>query len=118
MAFVGWCTYSQINLPSVAAYSLKILDFDVRSCFSKCFSVDLSKAAWGQSQLSLRFGGFGLRSLSNHSSAALMASLCSSGFATADYHHLIHAVNTFNSIMGEANYCGTMKCDFASRRKS
>ena len=31
--------------PSVAADSLKIMDSDVRSCFSKCFSIDLSEAA-------------------------------------------------------------------------
>ena len=48
----------------MAGDSLKIMDSDVRSCFSKCFSIDLSEAAWCQSQLSLRFGGLGLRSLS------------------------------------------------------
>eukprot|EP00731_Ephydatia_muelleri_P016073 Em0009g497a len=39
--------------PSVAADSLKILDLDLRSCFSKCLSLDLTEAAWCQSQLSL-----------------------------------------------------------------
>ena len=43
--------------PGEAADSLKIMDSDVRSCFSKCFSIDLSEAAWCQSQLSLRLGG-------------------------------------------------------------
>ena len=85
--------------PSVAADYLKILDLDVMSCFSKCLSLDLTEAAWCQSQLSLRFGGFGLRSLSHHSSAAFIASFCSSGFATADYHHQIHVANTFNSLV-------------------
>ena len=75
--------------PSVAADSLKIMDSDVRSCFSKCFSIDLSEAAWCQSQLSLRFGGLGLCSLSHHSSAEFIASFCSSGFATTDNHHLM-----------------------------
>ncbi|KAL5517220.1 hypothetical protein EMCRGX_G002723 [Ephydatia muelleri] len=61
------------------------------------------EAAWCQSQLSLRFGVFGLRSLSHHSSAAFIASFCSSGFATADNHHLIHAVNTFNSLVSTSD---------------
>ena len=50
--------------PSAAADSLKIMDSDVRSCFTKFFSIDLSESAWCQSQLSLRFGGLGLCSLS------------------------------------------------------
>ena len=78
-------------------------DNDLRSCFSKCLSLDLTEAAWCQSQLSLRFGGFGLRSISHHSSAAFVASFCSSGFATADNHHLIHAVNTFNSLVSTSD---------------
>eukprot|EP00731_Ephydatia_muelleri_P002494 Em0001g2494a len=61
------------------------------------------QAAWCQSQLSLRFGVFGLRSLSHHSSAAFIASFYSSGFATADNHHLIHAVNTFNSLVSTSD---------------
>eukprot|EP00731_Ephydatia_muelleri_P001016 Em0001g1016a len=65
--------------------------------------LDLTEAAWCQSQLSLRFGGFGLHSLSHHSSAAFIASFCSSGFATADNHHLIHAVNTFNSLVSTSD---------------
>ncbi|KAL5499666.1 hypothetical protein EMCRGX_G011121 [Ephydatia muelleri] len=73
------------------------MDSDVRSCFSKCFSIDLSEAAWCQSQLSLRFGGLGLHSLPHHSSAAFIASFCSSGFATTDNHHLMNAVNLFVS---------------------
>ena len=47
--------------------------------------------------------GFGLHSLSHHSSAAFIASFCSSGFATADNHHLIHAVNTFNSLVSTSD---------------
>ena len=89
--------------PSVAADSLKIMDSDVRSCFSKCFSIDLSEAVLCQSQLSLRFGGLGLRSLSHHSSAAFIASFCSSGFATTDNHHLMNAVNLFNSLVSSSD---------------
>ena len=45
-------------------------------------------------------GGGGVwPSLSHNSSAAFIASLRSSGFATADNHHLIHAVNTYNGLV-------------------
>ena len=87
----------------MASDSLKILDLDLRSCFSKCLSLDLTEAAWCQSQLGIRFGGFGRRSLSHHSSAAFIVSFCSSGFATANNHHLIHAVNTFNSLVSTSD---------------
>ena len=56
-----------------------------------------------RSKGTLRFGGFGLRSLSHHSSAAFIASFCSSGFATANNHHLIHVVNTFNSLVSTSD---------------
>ena len=58
---------------------------------------------WCQSQLSLRFGGLGLRSLSHHSSAAFIASFCSSGFATTDNHHLMNAINLFNSLVSSSD---------------
>ena len=54
---------------------------------------------WQQAQLSLSHGGLGLRSVSHHSSAAYIASLCSSGFANRDHKHLAHAVDSFNSIV-------------------
>ena len=100
MAFIGWWDQPPPPPPPTPQVWLLILEDTGlrRSCFSKCFSVDFSEAAWCQSQLNLWFAGFGLQSLSRHSSAAFIASLCSSGFATADNHHLIHAVNTFNDL--------------------
>ena len=57
----------------MAADSLKIMDSDVRSCFTKCFSIDLSGAAWCQSQTKSKVRGFGPSLfLSHHSSAAFM----------------------------------------------
>ena len=41
--------------------------------------------------------------LSRHSSAAFIASFCSSGFATTNNHHLIHAVNLFNSLVSTSD---------------
>ncbi|KAL5481620.1 hypothetical protein EMCRGX_G021817 [Ephydatia muelleri] len=83
-----------------------VSDIDPQVAFNLlrlCSGFYLTEAAWCQSQLSLRFGGFDLRSLSHHSSAAFIASFCSSGFATADNHHLIHAVNTFNSLVSTSD---------------
>ena len=50
-------------------------------------------------QLSLSHGGLGLCSVSHHSSAAYIASLCSSGFANRDHKHLARAVDSFNRIV-------------------
>ena len=48
--------------------------------------------------------GFGpLLSLSHHSSAAFIASFCSSGFATTDNHHLMNVVNFFNSLVSSSD---------------
>ena len=42
-------------------------------------------------------GGFGLRSLSEHSPAAFISSLAASGFGNLDNAHLQQAVTVFNS---------------------
>ena len=39
--------------------------------------------------LSIRRGGFGLRSLGQHSPAAYLASLCASGIISADMEHRV-----------------------------
>eukprot|EP00731_Ephydatia_muelleri_P021237 Em0013g964a len=67
-------------------------------CFTLCTAVPVSNLTWQQAQLSLSHGGLGLRSVSHHSSAAYIASLCSSGFANRDHKHLACAVDSFNSI--------------------
>ena len=50
-----------------------------------------------QVQLSLHYRSFGLWSLSHHSSAAFIASVCSSGFGDRDSQCLVLAITLFNS---------------------
>ena len=82
--------------PSLVSDPLQLFDNDVRQCFKDCFVFDTSDSTWQQVQLSLRYGGLGLRSLSHHSSAALIASVCSSGFGDRDNPYLVQAINLFN----------------------
>ena len=68
-------------------------------CFNDCFVLDTSVSTWQQVQLSLRNGGLGLLSLSHNSSAALIASVCSSGSGDRDnqYYDLVQAINLLTS---------------------
>eukprot|EP00731_Ephydatia_muelleri_P006442 Em0003g690a len=50
------------------------LDSQLALCFSDCLSIDLPNTAWQQAQLCLSRGGLGLRSLSQPSAAAYVAS--------------------------------------------
>eukprot|EP00731_Ephydatia_muelleri_P011645 Em0006g539a len=75
---------------------LKLFDEDVRRSFSLCTAVDTTDVAWQQAQLSLSRGGLGMRSLSLHSPAAFIASLCFSGYGSPSNHHLSDAIQTFN----------------------
>ena len=61
------------------------------------FSIDTTDTAWTQAQLSLGFGGLGLRALSHHSCAAFIASLSTSGCSNADNVHLQQAIIQFNN---------------------
>ena len=54
---------------------------------------------WHQARLSLSRGGLGLRSLAQHSLAAYIASLCTSGFGSQSQHHLASATQMFNSFL-------------------
>ncbi|KAL5459944.1 hypothetical protein EMCRGX_G033342 [Ephydatia muelleri] len=80
--------------PSLSSQALSLFDNDIRRVFSECTGVDTSDTAWKQAQLSLSRGGLGLRSLSNHSSAAYISFICSSGFGSKSVHHLSQAVET------------------------
>ena len=71
--------------------------------FCRCIGVDMSDTAWQQAQLSPSSGGLGFRSLSRHSSAAFISSLCSSGFGLQSSHHLSQAIETFNSLVSPAD---------------
>ena len=72
-------------------WSLILFDNDVRQYFKDCFILDTSDSTWQQAQLSLCYGGLGLRSLSHHSSAAFIVSVCSSSFDDRDNQ----AINRF-----------------------
>ena len=82
--------------PSLVSDPLQLFDNDVRQCFKDCFVLDTSDFTWQQVQLSLCYGGLGLRPLSHHSSAAFIASVCSSGFGDRDNQYLVQAINLFN----------------------
>eukprot|EP00731_Ephydatia_muelleri_P032417 Em0023g924a len=85
--------------PSLSSQALSLFDNDIRRVFSECTGVDTSDTAWKQAQLSLSRGGLGLRSLSHHSSAAYIFSICSSGFGSKSVHHLSQAVEVFNNLV-------------------
>eukprot|EP00731_Ephydatia_muelleri_P010406 Em0005g992a len=80
-----------------------LIDDDIRMTFCRCIGVDMSDTAWQQAQLSSSRGGLGFRSLSRHSSAAFISSLCSSGFGLQSSHHLSQAIETFNSLVSPAD---------------
>ena len=85
--------------PSHTIESLQIFDEEVRRCFSTCIAVDIPDGHWQRAQLSLSFGGLGFPSLSYHSCAAFISSLCSSGFGSANNRHLLSAISKFNSLV-------------------
>ena len=83
--------------PSLVSDPLQLFDNDVRQCFKDCFVLDTSDSTWQQVQLSLRYGGLGLRSLSHYSSAAFIAYVRSSGFGDRDNQYLVQAINFLTS---------------------
>ena len=96
----GFCKLvhlTRVTPPSLASDALVSFDEDVRQCFVLCSAIDVSDTAWKQAQLSLRFGGLGLRSLSCHAAAAYIASLSLSGLGQSNNHHLQQAIIAYNS---------------------
>lgn len=73
------------------------LDTDIRQCFDHCFLKDTPHPVWQQVELSMRYGVLGLKSLSHHTCAAFIASLCSSGFGSSKHGHLVQAITLFNN---------------------
>ena len=67
-------------------------------CTTYC-CMDSSDHAWHQARLSLSRGGLGLRSVTQHSPAAYIASLCTFGFGSQSQHHLVSAIQMFNSFV-------------------
>ena len=96
----GFCKLvhlTRVTPPSLASDALVSFDEDVRQCFVLCSAIEVSDTAWKQAQLSLRFGGLGLHSLSCHATAADIASLSLSGLGQSNNHHLQQAVIVYNS---------------------
>ena len=83
--------------PSLCIDSLKSFDDEVRQCFASCLDLSIPDSNWDQAQLSLSFGGLGLRSLARHSPAAFISSLAASGCASPGNIHLQKAVASFNN---------------------
>jgi hypothetical protein len=71
-------------------------DDDVRRSFEECLAIETTETAWKQAKLSLSNGGMGLRSLSEHCSAAYIASFAASvrNLSVGDY--LPSAIDHYN----------------------
>ena len=82
--------------PHLILSSMEKFDIDVHRSFAECTGCDVPDSAWKQAQLSLRRGGFGLRSLALHSPAAYIASLCGSG-SVIPTPHLENAITHYNT---------------------
>ena len=96
----GFCKLVHISRtthPSLSSEALGAFDGETRFCFSACLAADVTDATWQQAQLSLSFGGLGLRSLALHSSSALLASFSASGVGKTNNLHLQQSLITFNS---------------------
>ena len=96
----GFCKLvhiSRITPPSQSSEALHAFDGETRSCFSACLAADVTDSAWQQAQLSLSFGGLGLRSLALNSSSAFLASFLASGVGNTNNLHLQLSLIIFNS---------------------
>ena len=83
--------------PSLISSVLESYDATIRHTSAECTGVDATDVAWDQAQLSIRRGGFGLRSLVHHSPAAYIASLCTATDISPLHHHLADAILQFNN---------------------
>ena len=98
----GFCKLVHLSrsTPSSLVFdALSLYSDDIRQCFTECTSVDTPDNAWQQAQLSRSRGGLGLRCLSHHSSAAYIASLTASDNGSNTNHHLLQALQHYNSLV-------------------
>ena len=102
-AFCKLVHLSRATPSTLTSKVFALIDDDIRITFCRCIGVDMSDTAWQQAQLSPSRGGLGFRSLSHHSPAAFISSLCSSGFGLQSSHHLSQAVEIFNSLVSPAD---------------
>ena len=94
----GFCKLVHLARSTPPSLSSSLFD-DIHRDFNQCMGVDTSNIAWEQAQLSLSSGGSGLRSLSHHSSAAFISSICSSGFGSQSVYHLSQAIVVLNNLV-------------------
>ena len=94
---------TRVTPPSLASDALVSFDEDVRQCFVLSSAIEASDTAWKQAQLSLRFGGLGIHSLSCHAAADFISSLSSSGLGKLHNLHLQQAVTDYNSKVASHN---------------
>ena len=102
----GFCKMvhlTRVTPPSLASDALVSFDEDVRQCFVLSSAIEVSDTAWKQAQLSLRFGGLGLCSLSCHAAAAFISSHSSTGLGKLHNLHLQQAVTAYNSKVASHN---------------
>ena len=85
--------------PALIGEALQFIDDDVRSCFSESNTIDTPNVTWQQAQLSLSRRGLGLRSLSEHSSAAYISSLSAPGVCSSSCNHLAESIKDFNELV-------------------
>ena len=80
----------------MATATFEHFDRLIHECFSECTGVNTTKQSWLQAELSPHRGGLGLRSLSHHSTAAYISSLCNSECASPNHSHLASSIDCFN----------------------
>ena len=90
----SYCKLARATPPSLVSEALQLFDFEARQCFAQSIAVEVTDRAWQQAQLNLSHGGLGLRSVSHHSSAAYIATLCASGFGEAQDPHLSRLISS------------------------
>ena len=93
----GFCKFAYVartTPPSMATATFKHFDCLIHECFSECTGVNTTKQSWLQAVHTE--GGLGLRSLSHHSTAAYISSLCNSECASPNHSHLASSIDCFN----------------------
>ena len=101
----GFCKLIHIasaTPPHLILNAMQRYDVDICRSFADCTGVDVSDTAWKQAKMSLRRGGLGLHSLVDHSSAAYIASFCTSGSVQAT-PHLDKVTSLYNSCVADCD---------------
>ena len=101
----GFCKLihiARVTPPHLILNAMQHYDVDIHQSFANCTGVDVSDTARKQAKMSLRRGGLGLRSLVDHSSAAYIASSCTSGCVQTT-PHLDKVISHYNSCVADCD---------------